>query len=214
MYTTGKMNKGKQEVRYPISCIVLAGGEGKRLGTDKALLRIGSQVLIEGIVEKMARIGDEVIIVTNSPQRYDHLEARLVGDVYPGKGSLGGIYSGIKAAHNQHSLVVACDMPFLDLRLLRYMILLSPGQDVVIPRVGELTEPLHAIYSRRCLQPIERVLAGGSRRIIEFFPEVRVRYIEEQEIKLFDPQCLSFFNINTLADLEKARGLARRNECS
>ena len=207
-YTTGEMGKGKQEVRHPISCIVLAGGEGKRLATDKAFLRIGGRVLIEGIVEKMARIGDEVIIVTNSPQRYDHLEARLVGDVYPGKGSLGGIYSGIKVAHNQHSLVVACDMPFLDLRLLRYMILLSPGQDVVIPRVGELTAPLHAIYSRRCLQPIERVLAGGGRRIIEFFPEVRVRYIEEQEIKLFDPQCLSFFNINTPADLEKARNLA------
>ena len=202
------MSKGKQEVRRPISCIVLAGGEGKRLGTDKAFLRIGGRVLIEGIVEKMARIGDEVIIVTNSPQRYGHLEARVVGDVYPGKGALGGIYSGLKAARNHHSLVVACDMPFLDLRLLRYMILLSPGQDVVIPRVGGLTEPLHAIYSKQCLQPIERVLAAGSLQIIGFFPEVRVCYVEEQEIKLFDSQCLSFFNINTLADLEKARNLA------
>ena len=207
-YTTGEMGKGKRATRRPISCIVLAGGEGKRLGTDKAFLQIGGRVLIEGIVEKMARIGDEVIIVTNSPQRYGYLEARVVGDVYPGKGALGGIYSGLRAAHSHHSLVVACDMPFLDLRLLRYMILLSPGQDVVIPRVGELTEPLHAIYSRRCLQPIERVLAGGSLKIIDFFPEVRVRYIEEQEIKLFDPQCLSFFNINTPADLEKARNLA------
>jgi len=204
------MRKGKQEVRRPISCIVLAGGEGKRLGTDKAFLRIGGRVLIEGIVEKMARIGDEVIIVTNSPQRYGHLEARVVGDVYPGKGALGGIYSGLKAARNHHSLVVACDMPFLDLRLLRYMILLSPGQDVAIPRVGGLTEPLHAIYSKQCLQPIERVLAAGSLQIIGFFPEVRVCYVEEQEIKLFDSQCLSFFNINTPADLEKARNLAGR----
>ena len=207
-YTIGEMGKGKSEIRRSISCIVLAGGEGKRLATDKAFLRIGGRVLIEGIVEKMARIGDEVIIVTNSPQKYGHLEARLVGDVAPGKGSLGGIYSGLRAARSEYSLVVACDMPFLDLRLLRYMILLSPGQDVVIPRVGELTEPLHAIYSKRCLQPIERVLAGGGRRIIEFFPDVHVRYIEEQEIKLFDPQCLSFFNVNTPADLEKARNLA------
>jgi len=207
-YTTGEMGKGKRATRRPISCIVLAGGEGKRLATDKAFLRIGGRVLIEGIVEKMARIGDEVIIVTNSPQKYGHLEARLVGDIYPGKGSLGGIYSGLRAARSEYGLVVACDMPFLDLRLLRYMILLSPGQDVVIPRVGELTEPLHAIYSRRCLQPIERVLAAGSLKIIDFFPEVRVRYIEEQEIKLFDPQCLSFFNINTPADLQKARNLA------
>lgn len=210
MYTTGEMDKGKQEVKHPVSCIILAGGEGKRLATDKAFLRIGGRVLIEGIVEKMARIGDEVIIVTSFPQRHGYLEARLVGDVYPGKGALGGIYSGLKAAHNHHSLVVACDMPFLDLKLLRYMILLSPGQDVVIPRVGGLTEPLHAIYSKECLQPIERLLSAGGRRITDFFPEVRVRYIEEQETKLFDPQHLSFFNINTPADLERARSLARR----
>ncbi len=204
------MGKGKSEVRHPISCIVLAGGEGKRLGTEKAFLRIGGRVLIEGIVEKMRRIGDEVIIVTNSPQRYDHLEARLVGDVYPGKGALGGIYSGLRTARHDYGLVVACDMPFLDLRLLRYMILLSPGQDVVIPRIGGLTEPLHAIYSKQCLQPIERLLSAGRLKIIDFFPEVRVRYVEEQEIKLFDPQGLSFFNINTPGDLEKARSLARR----
>jgi len=210
LYTTGEMDKGKREVRHSVSCIVLAGGRGRRLGTDKAFLKIGGRVLIEGIVEKMARIGDEVIIVTNSPQRYSHLEARLVGDIYPGRGALGGIYSGLRAARSDHSLVVACDMPFLDLRLLRYMILLSPGQDVVIPRVGGLTEPLHAIYSKQCLPPIERVLASGDRKIISFFPEVRVRYIEEQEVKLFDPQCLSFFNINTLADLERARSLVRR----
>ena len=209
-YTIGEMDKGKSEVRRPISCIVLAGGKGKRLGTDKAFLSIGGRVLIERTVEKMARIGDEVIVVTNSPQKHGDLEARLVGDVYPGKGALGGIYSGLKAAHSYNSLVVACDMPFLDLKLLRYMILLSPGQDVVIPRVGGLTEPLHAIYSKQCLQPIERVLASGGRRIIDFFPEVRVRYVEEQEIGLFDPQCLSFFNINTPGDLEKARNLAKR----
>jgi molybdopterin-guanine dinucleotide biosynthesis protein A len=204
------MGKGKREVPYPISCIVLAGGEGRRLGTDKAFLRIGGRVLIEGIVEKMAQISDEVIIVTNSPQRYGYLEARLVGDIYPGKGALGGLYSGLRAAGNDYGLVVACDMPFLDLRLLRYMILLSPGHDVVIPRVGGLTEPLHAIYSKECLQPIERLLSAGRLKIIDFFPEVRVRYVEEQEVKLFDPQCLSFFNINTFADLEKARSLVRK----
>jgi len=204
------MGKRKKEVGYLISCIVLAGGQSHRLGTDKAFLQIGGQVLIEGILEKMVRVGDEVIIVTNSPQEYGYLEARLVGDVYPGKGSLGGIYSGLRAAHSDYSLVVACDMPFLNLKLLRYMILLSPGHDVVIPRVGGMTEPLHAIYSKKCLQPIERLLSAGGFKIIDFFHEVRVRYVEEQEIKLFDPQCLSFFNINTPEDLEKAGNLMGR----
>jgi molybdopterin-guanine dinucleotide biosynthesis protein A len=204
------MGKEKREIGQPVSCIVLAGGEGRRLGTDKAFLRIDNRVLIEEIVEKMAHIGDEVIIVTNSPQKYSYLGTRLVGDVYLGKGVLGGIYSGLRAARNDYSLVVACDMPFLNLNLLRYMILLSPGYDVVIPRVGGLTEPLHAIYSKDCLQPMERLLSAGGLRIIDFFPEVQVRYVEEEEIRLFDPQCLSFFNINTPEDLEKARSLARR----
>jgi molybdopterin-guanine dinucleotide biosynthesis protein A len=208
LYTIVEMDEGKSKVRGPISCIVLAGGESKRMGAaDKAFLRIGDQTLVEAVVEKMARIGDEVIIVTNSPQAYGHLEARLVGDVYPGTGALGGIYSGLRAACSDYGLVVACDMPFLDLRLLRYMILLAPGHDVVIPRVGGLTEPLHAIYSKECLQPMERLLSAGRLKIIEFFPEVRVRYVEEHEVKLFDPQCLSFFNINTPADLERARSL-------
>jgi len=199
-----------EQAGHPISCIVLAGGESKRLGADKAFLRIGDRVLIEEVVEKVARIGDEVIIVTNSPQKYDYLEVRLVGDIYPGKGVLGGIYSGLRAARHDYGLVVACDMPFLDLRLLRYMILLSSDYDVVIPRVGGLTEPLHAIYSKECLQPIEGLLSAGSLRVVEFFPEVRVRYVEEEEISLFDPQFISFFNINTPADLERARSLAKR----
>ena len=181
------------------------------MGTDKAFLRLGDGVLIEAVVDKLARIGDEVIIVTNCPQEFEHLEARLVRDAYPGRGALGGIYSGLKAARSDHSLVVACDMPFLDLRLLRYMILLSPGQDVVIPRIGALTEPLHAIYSKECLQPIERLMSAGGLRIVDFFPDVRVRYIEEQEINLLDPQHLSFININTPADLERARDLLGRD---
>ena len=199
-----------EKIVHPVSCIVLAGGKSKRLGTDKTFLRIGDRFLIEEIVEKMAQIGDEVIIVTNSPRKYAYLETRLVGDVYPGKGALGGLYSGLKAACYDYGLVVASDMPFLNLRLLRYMIILSSGYDVVVPRVKGLLEPLHAIYSKECLQPIERLLSAGSLRIVGFFPEVRVRYVEEEEISLFDPQFISFFNINTPADLEKARSLARK----
>jgi len=199
-----------EKTEHPVSCIVLAGGESKRLGTDKAFLKISDRFLIDEVVEKMARIGDEIIIVANSPQKFKYLEARLVSDIYPGKGVLGGLYSGLRAACHDYGLVVACDMPFLDLRLLRYMILLSPDYDVVIPRVRGLTEPLHAIYSKECLQPIERMLSAGALRIVEFFPEVRVRYVEEGEISLFDPQFLSFFNINTPADLDRAKSLARK----
>jgi molybdopterin-guanine dinucleotide biosynthesis protein A len=193
-----------------VSGIVLAGGQSSRLGTDKSFINVNGRPLIEQIVVKLARLSDDVTIVTNSPEKYDHLAARLAGDIYPGKGALGGIYSGLRAAANAYSLVVACDMPFLDLNLLRYMILLARGHDVVIPRIGGLPEPLHAIYSRSCLEPIDRLLARGRLKIIDFFSEVRVRYVEEDEVDIFDPQHLSFFNVNTLSDLEKVKKLVRR----
>jgi molybdopterin-guanine dinucleotide biosynthesis protein A len=195
-----------------VSGIVLAGGQSSRLGTDKSFVNVNGQSLIEQIVAKLARLSDDVIIVTNSPEKYHHLEVRVVGDIYPGKGALGGIYSGLRAAANTHSLVVACDMPFLDLNLLRYMILLARGHDVVIPRVGGFPEPLHAIYSKSCLEPIDRLLARGGLKIIDFFPEVRVRYVEEDEVDIFDPQHLSFFNVNVPGDLEEMKKLVRRDK--
>ena len=195
-----------------VSGIVLAGGQSARLGTDKSFINVNGQSLIEHIVAKLTRLSDDVIIVTNSPDEYDHLEARLVGDIYPGKGALVGIYSGLRAAANAYSLVVACDMPFLDLNLLRYMIILAREHDVVIPRIGGLPEPLHAIYSKNCLEPIDRLLARGGLKIIDFFSEVRVRYVEESEVDIFDPQHLSFFNVNTPNDLEEMKKLARKGK--
>jgi molybdopterin-guanine dinucleotide biosynthesis protein A len=195
-----------------VSGIVLAGGQSSRLGADKSFINLNGQSLIEHIVAKLTRLSDDVIIVTNSPDEYDHLEARLVGDIYPGKGALGGIYSGLRAAANAYSLVVACDMPFLDLNLLRYMIILAREHDVVIPKIGGLPEPLHAIYSKNCLEPINRLLARGGLKIIDFFSEVRVRYVEEGEVDIFDPQHLSFFNVNTPKDLEEMKKLARKGK--
>ena len=197
---------------FAVSGIVLAGGQSSRLGMDKSFVNASGQPLIEHIIAKLTRLSDDVIIVTNSPENYKHLEAKLVGDIYPGKGSLGGIYSGLRAATNAYSLVVACDMPFLDLNLLRYMILLACGHDVVIPRIGRFLEPLHAIYSKSCLEPIDRLLARGGLKIIDFFPEVRVRYVEESEVDIFDPQHLSFFNVNTPSDLVKMKKLARKGK--
>ena len=195
-----------------VSGIVLAGGQSSRLGTDKSFVNVNGQSLIEQIVAKLARLSDDVIIVTNSTEKYDRLEAKLVGDVYPGKGALGGIYSGLRAAASAYSLVVACDMPFLDLNLLRYMIILASGHDVVIPRIGGLPEPLHAIYSKSCLEPIDRLLARGGLKIIDFFSAVRMRYVEEDEVDIFDPRHLSFFNVNTPNDLEEMKKLARRGK--
>lgn len=196
----------------PITSVVLAGGESSRLGMDKAFLEVRGQLLIERIIDRLRQLSEEVIIVANEVDRYEEFEAIAVSDVYPGKGSLGGVYSGVKGATNSHSLVVACDMPFLNTSLLRYMQALAASHDVVIPRVDQQTEALHAIYSKDCLPFIERQLRKEDLRIIHFFPRVRVRYVEREEIETFDPQHLSFFNINTEADLEKAREIWSREE--
>jgi molybdopterin-guanine dinucleotide biosynthesis protein A len=189
----------------PISAVILAGGRSTRLGQNKAFLRANGQSLIERIIDRLAQVSEEIIIATNDVDQYEHLEAAVVTDVHPGKAALGGIYSGLKAASNPHCVVVGCDMPFLNVSLLRYMHGLAPAHDVVIPRLGQYTEALHAIYAKSCLPHIERQLQAGILEITGLFSVVRVGYVEQEEIEIFDPDHLSFFNINSQADLEQAR---------
>jgi molybdopterin-guanine dinucleotide biosynthesis protein A len=197
-----------------ISCIVLAGGKGLRLGRNKILETFDNTSLLERALSNLSFLDSDIIIVTANrqslPQFVVSLMRRVVADIYPGKGPLGGIYTGLVASNSFYNLVVASDMPFLNRALLRHMIQLADGFDLILPRLGTKVEPLHAVYSKGCLSPIERMLKQGNLSISQLFPRVRVRYVEAEEIDRFDPGHLSFFNINTEADLEKAKELARR----
>ena len=133
---------------------------------------------------------------------------RVVMDIFPGKGSLGGIFSGLSAAQGEWGLVVACDMPFLNIPLFRHMLALRAGFDVVVPVVDGRPEPTHALYSQRCLPHIEHRLQIDDLKIARFFDAVRVNFVSEKEIDTLDPEHLSFFNINTAQDLEQALVLA------
>jgi molybdopterin-guanine dinucleotide biosynthesis protein A len=196
----------------PITSILLAGGRSARLGRDKAFLQVNGEFLIDRILRRLGQISEELIIVADEVDRYEQFEAMVITDIYPGKGALGGIFSGLTRASNHHSLVVACDMPFLNVSLLRYMQGVAADYDVVIPRVGGLTEALHAIYSKNCLPFMERQLQMGDLRIVHFFPQVRVRYVGQAEMETFDPEHLSFFNINSQEDLDRARAIWRREQ--
>ncbi len=191
-----------------MSGTILAGGRSQRLGTNKALVEVGGVPLIERVVGLLGQLSDDLLIVTNEPELYRHLNVRLAGDVWPGMGSLGGIYSGLRQARHGRALVVGCDMPFLSLPLLRFMARLSQDFDVVIPRCDGFLEPLHAVYSRACLGHVEAQLRAGDLRIISFLSQVRVRYLEQDELDAHDPRHLSLFNVNTPADLARARELA------
>jgi molybdopterin-guanine dinucleotide biosynthesis protein A len=132
---------------------------------------------------------------------------RLIVDIYPGKGALGGIYTGLTSADSSYSLVVGCDMPFLNRDLLCYLIEIAPSFDVVVPRIDNMLEPLHAVYSRDCLAPIKEMIDKDRLGISQLFKLVKTRYVDKDEIAKFDPRCLSFFNINTLDDIKKAKDL-------
>ncbi len=189
-----------------ICCIVLVGGKSLRLGRDKALEIVGNRSLLQQVVSCISFFKSDIIIVTATeqsfPQFVDYSKLRIVTDIYPGKGPLGGIYTGLAVSDSLYNIVVAGDMPFLNQALLHYMIQISANFDLVVPRLGNMIEPLHAVYSKGCLASIEHLLKQGNLSVRELFNLVRVRYVEAEEINRFDPKHLSFFNINTKADLE------------
>ncbi len=195
------------------SCIILAGGKGLRLGRDKVLETVGNRSLLQQVISCVSSFCSDIIIVSarkrSIPQFTSHLKLKTVTDTFPGKGPLGGIYTGLVTSDSFYNLVVACDMPFLNQALLRYMIELSVDCDIVVPRVGKLVEPLHAVYSKSCLAPIEYMIKQDKLNVYELFNSVKVRYIETEEIDKFDLEHLSLFNINTKSDLQRAKKLAR-----
>jgi molybdenum cofactor guanylyltransferase len=195
----------RMELPLPLTGVVLAGGQSRRLGRDKALLELGGQTLLARTVETLAPLCREVIVVTNSPQAHAHPAARLVGDLLPGTGSLGGIYSGLMAAATHYSMVVACDMPFLDPKLIAYLASVAPGYDVVMPRRQKLLEPLHSLYGKPCLPFIGDSLHRRELRVTDFLSHVRVRYVDESELAPLDLDRRWFFNINTPQDLAAVR---------
>jgi len=231
--------------------IVLAGGASRRMGRDKAFLELDGRTLIEVVVERMARVCAEVLVVASDARPYAGLGAQLVEDRFHGVGVLGGLHAGLEAAAYELTLAVGCDMPFLNPDLLRAFAGWAEGFDVAVLRHeppprdaagfdvaalhheppprdaagfdvavlrheppprdaggtegGLFIEPLHGAYRRTCLPAMEAAIRAGQRRIISFFPHVRVRYVATEEVVPFDPDLRSFRNVNTHQEWEAAR---------
>lgn len=216
---------GEPAIRPATTGIILAGGRSRRLGIDKTTLpwpppaapeaprqrgsdlppEAGGQTLLDATGAKLAQVCDEVLVVAYRGER--PIPYRVVPDLYAEGGSLGGIYSGLAAAAAPFALAVATDMPFLSLPLLRWMLGQPRDYDALVP-VREEPEPLHAIYSKACLEPMRRRLDAGRLKIAGFFEDVRIRYVDAATLAALDPRGLSFFNINRPEDLERARQLA------
>lgn len=194
-----------------LTVAIEAGGKSSRMGTDKSFVQIQGRPIIEHLLSRIMGLGQqETILITNRPADYAHLRLPMYGDVLPEKGSLGGIYTALHYSRQPYMLVIACDMPFIKPELLRYMIGLTEGDlyDVIVPRVNGYPEGLHAVYSQACLQPIRERLEADQLKVIGFYPKVRVRFVEEAEHRRFDPQGVSFYNVNTPEELAEAQRLA------
>ena len=198
-----------------ITAVVLAGGLSRRMGRDKAVEPFDGEPLIRRVIQRAVNAvsAEDVVVVVADTERAAALpldaEHRTAVDVFPDCGSLGGIYTGLDAARTEWALVVACDMPFLSAPLLGHMGGLREGADAVVPLLGSFPEPTHALYSRRCRPAIEKRLRVGELKISGFFEDVSVRYLPEDAVRQFDPELLSFFNINRPEDLARALELAR-----
>ena len=189
----------------PTTGVILAGGHSRRMGQNKAVMRLGGQRLLERVVQVMRAVCPDLLLITNTPELYGDLGLRMAPDVLPGKGSLGGIYSALYHAATPCCLVVACDMPFLHAAALQYLMTLSAGYDVVVPQIHGEYQPLHALYRHTCMAPIWQRMGANCLKISAFFPEVRVRTVTAEELQPFDPDLVAFQNVNTPEDFQRAR---------
>jgi molybdopterin-guanine dinucleotide biosynthesis protein A len=185
--------------------IILSGGRNTRMGENKAFLKVEGERLIDRTVRIFRKVFREVIIVTTSPLDYLDQPAAIVTDILPGKGALGGIYTGLFYAHGEHAFVAACDMPFLNADFLQYMVSQSSGYDIVVPETPDGLQPLHALYARRCLPVIRGLLEKDRLKITGFYPGHRLLTIPPEAIRPFDLQGRMFLNVNTPEDF---KGLA------
>ena len=189
----------------PITVAIQAGGESSRMGTDKAFVEYNGRSMIETVLAQVANLGQEMFIVTNNPEPYAYLGVPTVADIFPNHGPLGGIHTAISHASHPHTLVVACDMPWLKRPLLQHLISLRRTAAVIVPRWDKFPEPLHAIYSKACLAPIEANLQAKQLKITRFYGQVSVRYVDRDEIEQFDENGRSFANINTPQELTQVQ---------
>ena len=182
------------------------------MGKDKALMSFLGRPLIQRVVDRLSPIADEIIVTTNRPENYTFLELPLFPDLKPGRGALGGLYTALSSATGDLVGVVACDMPFANATLIEAAskLILQEEADVVIPDSGGGLEPMHAVYRRaNCIPAIEAAIAADRWKLISWFPDVKVRVLQPDEVKTYDPSGLAFWNLNTPEEFAEAEERAK-----
>jgi molybdopterin-guanine dinucleotide biosynthesis protein A len=181
--------------------IILSGGKSSRMGENKAFIEIEGTPIIYRIHSLFEKLFKEIIIVTDQIGRFSNINAKIYSDLFPNKGVLAGIYTGLFFSNFQYAFCAACDMPFLKESVIRFLMKKTGGYEVVVPKTKDGLQPLHAIYSKNCLEPIKKIIEQNKFKILDLYPMVRVKIIMEREFSDLDPMNESFININTPGDL-------------
>ena len=184
-----------------ITGIILCGGKSIRMGENKAFIQIEGVPIINRIFDLFKVLFREVIIVTNQKDLFSDFDSKIYSDLIPGKGALGGLYTGILLSSFQYCFCVACDMPFIQKPLVQYLIENIDDADVIVPQTKDGLEPLHAIYSKNCVKPIRKMIDEGKSKIVDIYDQVKVKIVDEKDFLRFDPGGESFINVNTPEEL-------------
>jgi molybdopterin-guanine dinucleotide biosynthesis protein A len=196
---------------------IIAGGKSSRMGTDKSFVPLLGRPMIEYVLASISDLGQsETILIANRPGDYAHLRLPMFTDIIPDQGALGGIYTALYRSQNADVLALACDMPFLNPALLRYMIALRAERgspyDIIVPRVNDHPQGLHALYNKTCLPSIRARIDMHRLKVIGFYDDVRVRYLEPPEWSRLDPRGQSFHNVNTPEELHAAQHIVAHDQ--
>ncbi|MFZ4858006.1 MAG: formate dehydrogenase accessory sulfurtransferase FdhD [Desulfuromonadaceae bacterium] len=187
-----------------ITGVILAGGASRRMGSNKALLEVDGRAIISRTYRTLASLFHEVIIVTNSPDDYDFLPCRKVPDIYANFGSIAGLHSALTHSSTAHTFVTACDMPFLDQSIIRYLCHLQQeeGFEATIPSSEGGQEPLHGVYSAVCKDIFERAIQSGERKVVDILKKIKIRDVTYDEVRSIGGRSASFLNVNTPEEYE------------
>ncbi|NYT02184.1 MAG: molybdenum cofactor guanylyltransferase [Methanosarcinales archaeon] len=190
--------------------VILAGGAGRRMGTDKSILQFEGRPLIERSAERLLEVVDQVVVVARDRDQADLLQELVPGavmavDPVRGYGPLAGLLAGMARASGEYAFATGCDLPFLNPRVIEALFERAMGYDGAVPEGRGLPEPLHAVYRRaRMEEACREAMERGSRRISSTFGDLRIRFVDLEELREMDPELLTFFNVNTLEDLKRA----------
>ncbi|HZP83875.1 MAG TPA: molybdenum cofactor guanylyltransferase [Chthonomonadaceae bacterium] len=186
------------------SAIILAGGQSRRMGQDKALLPMNGMTLLEHVVASLLRVATEVVVVADVQDKYVLPCGRVLADTFPGSGPVGGILTGLTALREGRHIVVACDMPLLNVAVLQLLLKAhTPEWDAVVPEINGQPEPLCAVYAHTAAPRLMRFLENGGRAAREALSHLRVKRVGEGVLRRIDPELACFTNVNTPEDLAR-----------